>query len=126
MHVGRGSVDFRLRRSYKKPPLITLNLPPVKELRDCAESERLTVYSTAFDRIISEFKQYGPLLARIKKAYDQTVDQCQSEDSEIRFLKAKVQKLLAQNENRSLLRHERMRTLQLEEQVAVLAEENQK
>jgi hypothetical protein len=84
------------------------------------------VYRAAFERLISEFKQYGPLLAEIKKAYDNTVAQSVADSNEIYFLKCKIQTLMSENENRNLLKAERRRVRELEEEARNLQIESQK
>ena len=85
---------------------------------------RLAAHAQVFDRLISEFKQYGPILAQIKRAYDYTLSQRFTNEEEVRFLRAKVQKLMAQNENRMLLKVERDKALRLESEVKKLLAEN--
>ncbi|KAJ1566371.1 hypothetical protein HK405_010098 [Cladochytrium tenue] len=58
--------------------------------------------------------------------YDAVVDNLSVDEDELAFLRSKVRKLLAQNENRSLLRHERRRCLRLERQMTELEDENER
>nr|KAJ3419869.1 hypothetical protein HK105_006409 [Polyrhizophydium stewartii] len=67
----------------------------------------------------------GPDMSRLRQEYDKTVLSFQSDQSELNFLRTKVQKLLSQNENRLLLKFERKKAKELEMQVEglkVLAE----
>ncbi|KAJ2997628.1 hypothetical protein HDV02_005277 [Globomyces sp. JEL0801] len=63
--------------------------------------KRLCVYAACFEQIIQEFTTYGPILAEIK-----------------------VQKLLAQNENRMLLKFEKQNSKELQKKIIQLTEEN--
>lgn len=85
---------------------------------------RLQVFSSCFDRVISEFKTYGPILAEIKCEYDKVISTYQYDEKERNFLRAKVQKLLSQNENRLLLKYERKKSNHLEVEIQSLQDEN--
>ncbi|KAJ3307242.1 hypothetical protein HDV03_001727 [Kappamyces sp. JEL0829] len=89
---------------------------------------RLQIYSQCFEKIIQDFTTYGPLLADIKasdaKEYDNTVSSFRSQEDEFQFLRTKVQKLLSQNENRMMLKFEKQRCRELEDNIAVLEKEN--
>lgn len=103
-----------------------------QELRnnDCPpegpDLKRLKVYQMIFDKVIAEFKSFGPVLAEIKKEYDSIVNNNFLDQNELGFLRAKVRKLLAQNENRLLLKYERKRSLELETKLHDLHDENEK
>ncbi|KAJ3322166.1 Clathrin heavy chain linker domain-containing protein 1 [Blyttiomyces sp. JEL0837] len=88
------------------------------------DMRRLQIYKTIFDMIISEFKVYGPILAEIKKEYDTIIEQQDTNNEELIFLRGKVRKLLAQNENRLLLKYERKKCLELEKRMQKLSDEN--
>ncbi|KAJ3015652.1 hypothetical protein HKX48_004441 [Thoreauomyces humboldtii] len=89
---------------------------------------RLQVYSAVWERVINEFKLYGPVLAEIKAShrneYDKTVASFQNDQRELYFLRTKVQKLLSQNENRLLIKYERRKIKALEAKYAALEAEN--
>ncbi|TPX67269.1 hypothetical protein SpCBS45565_g03928 [Spizellomyces sp. 'palustris'] len=85
---------------------------------------RLQVYSAAFEKVIAEFKLYGPILAEIKNEYDKTIASFQNDQRELNFLRTKVQKLLSQNENRLLLKYERRKSKRLEKHLEELEAEN--
>ncbi|KAJ3226168.1 Translin-associated factor X-interacting protein 1 [Chytriomyces hyalinus] len=89
------------------------------------DMKRLQVYRYVFDRIISDFRHYGPLLAEIKSEYDSFIESHDMDQTELNFLRAKVRKLLAQNENRLLLKFERKKSLNMETQIARLKHENE-
>ncbi|KAI9090941.1 hypothetical protein DFS34DRAFT_597345 [Phlyctochytrium arcticum] len=86
--------------------------------------QRLQVYSAAFDKLIPEFKLYGPLLGDIKNEYDKTISNFSNDQRELGLLRTKVQKLLSQNENRLLLKYERRKCKQLEKRLQELGVEN--
>ncbi|KAL2912192.1 Clathrin heavy chain linker domain-containing protein 1 [Polyrhizophydium stewartii] len=92
------------------------------------DMSRLRVYSQCFEMLIAEFRTYAPIFAEIKarKQYDKTVLSFQSDQSELNFLRTKVQKLLSQNENRLLLKFERKKAKELEMQVEGLKAENER
>lgn len=75
---------------------------------------RLQLYSACFDRLISEFKVFGPLLAEIKSEYDKLVYVLATDQQELDSLRLKVQQLLNENSNRLLLKLEQQKILQLE------------
>ncbi|KAH6585880.1 hypothetical protein BASA50_000825 [Batrachochytrium salamandrivorans] len=122
-HASGGSKCDRLQK-YQK--FIQQEL----ELNHCPSEgpdlKRLEIYSKCFDTLITEFRTYAPLLAEIKNEYDRTVLSFQGDQSEVNFLRTKVQKLLSQNENRLLLKFERKKARELETQVESLRAENEK
>ncbi|KAI8807169.1 hypothetical protein BJ742DRAFT_813688 [Cladochytrium replicatum] len=89
---------------------------------------RLEIYSRAFDALIdNHFRMTAPLLGEIKRAYDEVVRTCCRDQSErVAYLAAKCQRLMAQNENRVLLKFERRRARELEVAVDLLRVENDK
>ncbi|KAI8805651.1 hypothetical protein BJ742DRAFT_855780 [Cladochytrium replicatum] len=89
---------------------------------------RLEIYSRAFDVLIDHhFRMTAPLLGEIKWAYDEVVRTCCRDQSErVAYLAAKCQRLIAQNENRVLLKFERRRARELEVAVDLLRVENEK
>lgn len=94
------------------------------ELANCPSTgpdmKRLRIYSELFEIIIKDFTTYDGLLAEIKNEYDLVIaNSCQKED-ELVFLRTKVQKLVAKNENRVMLRFERERCKELEERIKVV------
>ncbi|TPX62152.1 hypothetical protein PhCBS80983_g00742 [Powellomyces hirtus] len=86
---------------------------------------RLQVYSAVWDKVIKEFKLYGPVLSEIKNEYDKTVANFHNDQRELNFLRTKVQSLLSQNENRLLIKYERRKTRALEAKYAALEAENE-
>ncbi|ORY30458.1 hypothetical protein BCR33DRAFT_792578 [Rhizoclosmatium globosum] len=60
------------------------------------DMKRLQVYRYVFDRIIADFKHYGPILAEIKSEYDSFIGSYSLDQNELVFLRNKVRKLLAQ------------------------------
>ncbi|KAJ3010762.1 UNVERIFIED_CONTAM: Translin-associated factor X-interacting protein 1 [Siphonaria sp. JEL0065] len=89
------------------------------------DMKRLQVYRYVFDRIIDDFKYYGPILAEIKNEYDTFISSYSMDQNELVFLRNKVRKLLAQNENRLLLKFERKKSIQMETLIAHLKDENE-
>ncbi|KAJ3108936.1 hypothetical protein HDU97_009669 [Phlyctochytrium planicorne] len=87
--------------------------------------KRLQVYSACFDKIINEFKTFSPILAEIKAEYDHVINSFDFDQTELEFLRAKVRKLIAQNQNRLLLRYERRKSNDLERRVEKYKEENE-
>lgn len=61
---------------------------------------RMQIFGVVFERIIQDFKVFGPVLAEIKAEYDKIIQAVRTEDDEVDSLRAKVRKLLSQNENR--------------------------
>ncbi|KAJ3191949.1 Translin-associated factor X-interacting protein 1 [Irineochytrium annulatum] len=107
-------------RDFVKKELKALGCPPKgPDLR------RLQVYSACFDKIIAEFKTFGPILAEVKAEYDGIINSFNFDQAELDFLRTKVRKLLAQNENRLLLKFERKKSNQLEKTVERLKNENE-
>ncbi|KAJ3130753.1 Clathrin heavy chain linker domain-containing protein 1 [Physocladia obscura] len=119
------------------------------EVLGCSEQgpdmRRLQVYRYVFDRIITDFKHYGPILAEIKAEYDSFIASHNLDQNELIFLRGKVRKLLAQvnhnpsstmiaiftanlaffkNENRLLLKFERKKSIQMETLIVHLKHEN--
>ncbi|KAI8896845.1 hypothetical protein BC833DRAFT_650056 [Globomyces pollinis-pini] len=88
--------------------------------------KRLCVYAACFEQIIQEFTTYGPILAEIKNEYDRIISSYQTNEQEFVFLRTKVQKLLAQNENRMLLKFEKQNSKELQKKIIQLTEENNK
>ncbi|KAJ3121564.1 hypothetical protein HK098_003596 [Nowakowskiella sp. JEL0407] len=97
-------------------------LPPSTETPDM---KRLSAYSTCFSEIIGTFNNYKPILSEIKAEYDAIISSFQNDQTELQFLRTKVQKLLSQNENRLLLRYERSKSKDLESKVEKLQSENE-
>ncbi|KAI9341883.1 hypothetical protein BDR26DRAFT_1006844 [Obelidium mucronatum] len=89
------------------------------------DMKRLQVYRYVFDRIIEDFRHYGPILAEIKNEYDTFISSYSLDQNELVFLRNKVRKLLAQNENRLLLKFERKKSIQMESLIAHLKDENE-
>ncbi|KND04674.1 uncharacterized protein SPPG_08837 [Spizellomyces punctatus DAOM BR117] len=111
----------QLEKLYKfvQKELEALDAPP-----SGPDFRRLQVYSAAFEKVIAEFKLYGPILAEIKNEYDKTIASFHNDQRELNFLRTKVQKLLSQNENRLLLKYERRKSKRLEKQLEELEAEN--
>ncbi|KAI8585477.1 hypothetical protein BDZ88DRAFT_21657 [Geranomyces variabilis] len=86
---------------------------------------RLQVYAAVWEKVIAQFKLYGPVLAEIKNEYDKTIANFHNDQRELNFLRTKVQSLLAQNENRLLIKYERRKTKALEAKYAALEAENE-
>ncbi|KAI9360438.1 hypothetical protein DFJ73DRAFT_81754 [Zopfochytrium polystomum] len=107
-------------QTFIKEELLRAECPPTGP-----DFRRLEVYRMAFDKLISEFKVFGPVFAEIKHEYDCIINTYFTNQEELSFLRAKVRKLLAQNENRLLLKYERKRTLELERQLESLVLENE-
>ncbi|KAL6631759.1 hypothetical protein U3516DRAFT_821685 [Neocallimastix sp. 'constans'] len=85
---------------------------------------RLEIYSHCMDMICEEFPTFGTLLSEIKNEYDKIIKNIKVDQNEINFLKMKIQRLLAQNENRLLLKYETQRNKELESQLDELITEN--
>ncbi|KAJ3151188.1 Translin-associated factor X-interacting protein 1 [Geranomyces michiganensis] len=86
---------------------------------------RLQVYAAVWEKVITQFRLYGPLLAEIKNEYDKTIANFHNDQRELNFLRTKVQSLLSQNENRLLIKYERRKTKALEAKYAALEAENE-
>ncbi|KAJ3052480.1 hypothetical protein HK097_006214, partial [Rhizophlyctis rosea] len=101
-----------------------------KELErlDCPTSgpdlRRLQLFSAMFETIIAEFKNLGPVLAEIKAEYDKTIHAYAHSTSDLRFLRTKVAKLVAQNENRMLVKYEKRRANELEKRLEEVRGDN--
>ncbi|ORX42825.1 hypothetical protein BCR36DRAFT_586972 [Piromyces finnis] len=91
---------------------------------DNADMRRLEIYSHCMNMICEEFPVYGSLLADIKNEYDKVIQNIKVDQNEIHFLKMQIQKLLAQNENRLLLKYETQKNKDLENQLDDLLAEN--
>ncbi|KAI8897432.1 hypothetical protein BC833DRAFT_649583 [Globomyces pollinis-pini] len=100
------------------------------EANQCPERgpdlKRLSIYSNCFEQLIQEFTSFAPILADIKKEYDRIISSYESNEQEFIFLRTKVQKLLAQNENRMLLKFETQKSQDLNKQIDQLKAENEK
>ncbi|KAJ3212807.1 hypothetical protein HDU67_003612, partial [Dinochytrium kinnereticum] len=105
---------------FLRKELIALNCPS-----QGPDIRRLQVFSSCFDRIIGEFKSYSSILAEIKAEYDLIIRNFDFDQTELEFLRAKVRKLIAQNQNRLLLRYERRKSNELEKKVESLKDENE-
>ncbi|KAI8622597.1 hypothetical protein BC830DRAFT_1088964 [Chytriomyces sp. MP71] len=125
-----GSDWTRKKESLKSAKLaeLTTFLRTELEALGCAETgpdlRRLQVYRYVFDRLIAEFRHYGPILAEIKSEYDAFIASYSLDQNELNFLRVKVRKLLAQNENRLLLKFERKKSIQMETLIEHLKAEN--
>jgi len=117
--------------------LVYLKADPVQQHLDRIDQElqqvdeddalsRLNVYSRTWENIILEFKTYGPLLAKIKKIYDDTIASYKDDQGQLGFLRNKVSNLLAKNENRMLLKVERKKVSRLHEEIQLLLQEKEK
>ncbi|KAI8820979.1 uncharacterized protein EV422DRAFT_48047 [Fimicolochytrium jonesii] len=105
--------------AYLEKELQVLDAPAVGP-----DFRRLQVYGAVWEKIIIEFRVYGPILAEIKNEYDKTIASFHNDQRELTFLRTKVQKLLAQNENRLLVKFERRKTKTLAAKYVALEVEN--
>ncbi|KAJ3407012.1 hypothetical protein HDV05_005635 [Chytridiales sp. JEL 0842] len=87
---------------------------------------RLQVYRETFEKVIEEFKLYGPILSKIKDFYDETIESFDLDDKELEELRSTVRSLLEKNENRLLLKYERKRSIKLERQLDFMISENER
>ncbi|KAJ3381920.1 hypothetical protein HDU92_005035 [Lobulomyces angularis] len=88
------------------------------------ENQKLHIYSTVFDQIIQEFSTYGPILSEIKKEYDKALKNNTDSETELNYLRKKVQNLIAENENRVVLKFERKKNELLSRQLEGLKKES--
>ncbi|KAJ3039537.1 hypothetical protein HDV00_012113 [Rhizophlyctis rosea] len=87
---------------------------------------RLQVFSSLFETIIAEFRTLGPILSEIKAEYDKTIRAYAEQAGDLRALRTKVAKLVAQNENRMLVKYEKRRADELGRRLAEVREENER
>ncbi|KAJ3276501.1 hypothetical protein HK104_003649 [Borealophlyctis nickersoniae] len=85
---------------------------------------RLETLNYCFDRILSHFHTYAPLLADIKNEYTQTITALTNIDSEKRYLRSKIQKLLCEVGTERVLDEERTRILEIGFRVEMIRKEN--
>lgn len=107
-----GQSKVEAHRSYLNRELQLANCPAKGP-----DIQRLRIYSELFEIIIKDFRTYNELLAEIKNEYDLVIGNFSQRDEEIIYLRTKIQKLVAQNENRVLLRFEKERCKALEERI---------
>eukprot|EP00833_Pecoramyces_ruminatium_P004255 jgi/Orpsp1_1/1178287/evm.model.c7180000064718.1 len=94
-----------------------LSILKLKKDDENADLRRLEIYSHCMDMICEEFPIYGSILSEIKNEYDKIINNIKVDQNEIHFLRLKIQKLLAQNENRLLLKYETQKNKELESQL---------
>ncbi|CAL1546669.1 unnamed protein product [Lymnaea stagnalis] len=123
--------------SYSKlPPIITSQLDrdflkdvnnfidsELKKVNNLDEEQRYLVYKAVFNKVIEHVTAYKPVLTRIQKEYEDTIEIIKKGQREASFLQSKLKAMASEP---STLRNYKKRADELEERIALVNKDNQR